>query len=57
MKHHAGRWFVFFCMFMIGLVVLATGPIGLALAIMIGFPILLLIAGESMAHSGPRDRR
>lgn len=52
MKHHPGRWFLLIVAFLIGLVVLGSGPIGLAVAIMIGVPLLAFGSLESIAHSG-----
>lgn len=57
MKKHTGRRFLYFFLFVIGLVVVGSGPIGLAIAVMIGIPVALFAAGEVMTHSGPRDQR
>ena len=52
MAHHPGRWFLYTIAAVVGLLVLATGPIGLAIAIMIGVPILVFAGFEAAAH-GP----
>lgn len=51
MKGHFGRTLLLFVGFMLFLLALGTGPIGLALLIMIGVPIGLFVASEVMAHS------
>ena len=54
-QHHPARWFLYVIAAVVVLVTLGAGPIGLALVIMIGVPILLFVGLEGIAHSGTRS--
>ena len=54
-QHHPGRVFAFGILFLLFLLAIATGPIGLAVLVMAGVPIVLL-AGLGSASRRSRVR-
>jgi hypothetical protein len=57
MKSQHPPWVTLSIVFLIALLAIATGPIGLMVLVMIGVPVLAFIALGMMAHSGRPDRR
>ena len=55
-QHRPGHALSFAVLFLLFLLALATGPIGLALFVMAGVPIAILVGFESMAHNQPKPR-
>jgi hypothetical protein len=55
-KQHPIHGFSFTILFLLLLLAIATGPIGLAVLVMAGIPIAILVGIESMGHSGSKLR-
>jgi Cu/Ag efflux pump CusA len=55
-QHDQGHPFSFAILFVLLLLGIAAGPIGLAVLVMAGIPVAILVGLESMAHSGSKLR-
>jgi hypothetical protein len=55
-QHHPARGVMLAILFLLILLAIAAGPIGFAVLVMVGVPVAIMVAAESMAHSRTKIR-